>query len=110
MLLFPKLFKSKQLKAERGYSDPKTFVRDDGSEVLHGEDWKQRKEELWHRSEYRCEVRSPLRCQKEAVHPHHLEKRSVYRDDRMENLLAVCAFHHEKFHPEKQPRWGEGSK
>jgi hypothetical protein len=45
-----------QRKEELCYSDQKTYVRMDGSEVLFGEDWKQRKAELWERCHRRCEM------------------------------------------------------
>jgi len=40
------LNKDAELKEQRGYTNPKSFVRNDGSEVLKGEDWKRRKMEL----------------------------------------------------------------
>lgn len=90
----------------RKFKSKYSFLRFDGSEVLYEEDWDDRKNELWERSGYRCEaIGSYARCQKEAVHPHHIVKRSVLRDDRLKNLLAVCERCHRKFHPEKQLRW-----
>src|SRR5690349_10812702 len=48
------------LKAARGYTDPSTVVRRDGSEVLKGKDWERRKEELRNRSKGMCEMKSIL--------------------------------------------------
>jgi len=97
------------LKAQRGYTDPSTYVRRDGSEKLVGEDWRRRVEELRERSGGRCEKRfflpdSPrvlLRCSREARDPHHRVKRSTRRDDRLSNLEALCAAHHDELDPRK---------
>src|ERR1700751_4012080 len=47
--------RDEDLKRQRGYSDPSSFVRRDGSEVLKGADWKKRVAELRERSGGRCE-------------------------------------------------------
>ena len=98
------LFKDAKLKAERGYVDPKSYVRNDGSEVLHGRDWTARKKELWERCNGRCYY-----CRQEAVDAHHLVKRSEGRDDRLQNLIGLCREHHRQMHPEKEPRWSKRS-
>src|SRR5689334_7668382 len=83
------------LKASRGYSDPSSFVRHDGSEVLKGEDWKQRKEQLRLRSGGKCEMYTVLGlshsswCEGLASEPHHIVRRSIKRDDRMTNLAYL---------------------
>ena len=47
-----KVPKSPELKAERGYSDPKSVVWADGREWLRGQDWLERKRELLKRSKW----------------------------------------------------------
>jgi hypothetical protein len=94
-----------EAKKRLGYKHPKSKVRFDGSEVLHGSDWKRRKEELWARCEGRCErivgvsndghYLLPIRCQASADDPHHIVPRSKGRDDRLSNLEALCRRHHE---------------
>lgn len=108
------LFRDKALKAERGYVDPKSYVRTDGSEVLYGRDWTQRKKELWKRCQGRCEWivdghPLPERCRNEANDPHHRIPRSKRRDDRLLNLAALCRMHHNLLDP-RRSRWGEGQK
>jgi hypothetical protein len=75
-----------------------SYIAKDGREVLCGLDWRERKNQLQSRCNGWCE-----RCHKaDAVHPHHVVKRSVARDDRLGNLLAVCESCHRALHPEKQ--------
>lgn len=83
-------------KKRRGYTDPKSFVRLDGSEVLHSEDWKRRKKELWFRCGGQCEYRYPngARCRGDCNDPHHVIPRWPKRDDRLENLMGACREHH----------------
>lgn len=112
------LFKSPELKAERGYVEAKSYVRNDGSEVLVGRDWTARKKELWERCGGRCEKQVPKgregkqilelskktvvfahpsyfeRCRSEAHDPHHKIPRWPKRDDRLSNLVALCRLHH----------------
>jgi len=92
-------------KRRRGYTDPKSFVRVDGSEVLFRKDWTRRKNELLVRSGGRCEQIVQVnhadgggweRCRSQAADPHHKVKRSKRRDDRLENLEALCRFHHDR--------------
>lgn len=91
-------------KARLGYTNPRSFVRLDGSEVLYGEDWKKRKQEIWERGAGRCErlicpggpSDAPMkRCQTEMHDPHHIIKRSKRRDDRTVNLVGLCRMHHD---------------
>jgi hypothetical protein len=104
--------RDEQEKIRRGYTDPSSYVRRDGSEKLVGEDWRRRVEELSERSGGRCEregvnpdqPRLFLRCSRKARDPHHKVKRSVRRDDRLSNLEALCEFHHDELDPRK-PRW-----
>lgn len=95
------LLKNPQKKAELCYSDPKSYVRDDGSEVLFGEDWRQRRDELRERSKGQCEQLigvdedgQEVYCSSEAADPHHIIPRSSLRDDRLSNLKALCRYHH----------------
>jgi hypothetical protein len=85
-------------KERRGYRDRDTIVWIDGRERLAGYDWRKRKKELAKRSEGRCELVNlgslVHRCTMRADDAHHLVKRSVLRDDRLENLLHVCRYHH----------------
>lgn len=98
-----RLKRDKQATEAARFRDPRSFVWKDGREQLVGLDWKMRKENLRQRAwdlgldEVRCEYRNSdgVRCRSEAADPHHIVKRSVHRDDRMSNLLAVCHFHHE---------------
>lgn len=100
------------------YLDPKSFMRSDGSEVLKGEDWVARKRELWERCGGQCEHMGDyfdigtekfekLRCPMQADDPHHVIRRSVKRDDRLSNLLALCRWHHES-KDSRKPRWSRG--
>lgn len=108
--------KSPELKTERGYTNPKSFVRPDGTEVLKGEDWAKRKDELWARAEGRCEHfiggRSIDRCQEDSGDPcHDPMPRHPKRDDRLSNLKFYCRRHHELTEPQREkrrPRFGEG--
>ena len=88
-----------ETKRKRGYVEAKSVVKMDGSERLVGRDWKRRKQELAARSGGRCEwVNSDgERCRSAARDPHHIIERSRHRDDRAENLLAVCGLHHDRF-------------
>src|SRR5438445_8650144 len=89
--------------AAQHYKDPKSYRTLDGREVLYRKDWEQRKLELWERCGGRCEYRLTwkqgrdtvgVRCQREANDPHHLRARSKGRDDRLNNLQALCRHHH----------------
>ena len=98
------LNKNPDLKAQRGYTDPKSFVRNDGSEVLRGEDWRRRKRELWQRCGGQCEYRyiNGARCRGDCNDPHHHpRKRWPVRDDRLENLVGLCREHHKLVDPRK---------
>lgn len=102
------------------YTNPDSFVRRDGSEVLKGEDWDKRKEELAQRSGGICEcpvivgggvrqltpgvVGTRSRCFNPARDPHHKIRRSRGRDDRLSNLEHLCGFHHDLLDPRK-PKW-----
>lgn len=100
-------------KQRRGYTDPRSFVRRDGSEVLHGVDWIRRKQELGERSGGRCEQEvcpagpsdAPMeRCKSQADDPHHKVPRSKKRDDRLSNLEHLCRWHHDLL-DRRKPRW-----
>lgn len=105
-------------KARRGYTDPRSYVRRDGSEVLKGEDWQRRVAELAERSGGRCEEeivradnpRMPLWCINVARDPHHKIKRSLYRDDRLTNLAHLCGWHHDEKDGRKPRFSARGSK
>jgi len=107
----------KQATAARRFEDDRSKILKDGREILYGKDWKQRKAELWRRCGGECEQYTFIGafsnpphaeyapCRNEAIDSHHLEKRSIKRDDRLQNLKALCAFHHKLQHPEKQVHW-----
>jgi hypothetical protein len=89
----------------RCFKDPKSYVCPDGREILHGEDWEERKFELLKRCHGQCEymmvrmrlnIEEPthVRCSREAADPHHNVLRSIKRDDRLDKLTALCRHHH----------------
>ena len=90
------------LTLSRCFKDPKSYVCPDGREILHGEDWEERKFELLKRCHGQCEyiivgdtiTSQRLRCSREAADPHHNTLRSVRRDDRLDKLTALCRHHH----------------
>ncbi len=47
-----------------------------------------------------------LRCRADADDAHHVIRRSVKRDDRLENLKALCRYHHDLLDSRKT-RFGE---
>jgi 5-methylcytosine-specific restriction endonuclease McrA len=96
--------KDPQLKLERGYRCRDTFVRPDGSEVLCGNDWRRRKQELLKRSDGHCEVCNMF-FDTNQMHPHHIRHRWPVRDDRLENLQALCYWCHREAHADREPRW-----
>jgi len=100
---------------DRHFVDAESRVMLDGRELLFGKDWDARKEELAQRSRGFCEAKDqPLPegkyCLGLGQHPHHVIPRSEKRDDRLSNLLHVCAEHHRSFHPEKQTRFTQKEK
>jgi hypothetical protein len=113
--------KSPELKAARGYTCPKSFVRPDGSEVLFEEDWEVRKGELWERAKGQCEwylfgedanlpeTNEPgyfliPRCQETSGDPCHIVPRHPRRDDRLSNLKFYCRHHHNFTEPQREKR------
>lgn len=94
-------------KKRRGYVELKSKVYRDGREWLVGKDWDQRRWELLRRCGGRCEniiQQFPIiiPCFRDAEDPHHVVLRSELRDDRMSNLLAVCAGCHRKLDREQR--------
>ena len=94
--------KDTDAKVRLGYVEPKSVVWLDGREKLAGRDWEARKRELWERCGGKCEFIMPIfggtahvRCRQVANDPHHKIRRSVSRDDRLANLMALCRFHHD---------------
>jgi hypothetical protein len=103
--------KSPELKAERGYTCPKSFVRPDGSEVLFEEDWEVRKGELWERAKGQCEYWTTVepyylfRCDETSGDPcHDPIPRHPRRDDRLSNLKFYCRHHHNLTEPQREKR------
>ena len=82
-------------KQRRGYTNPRSYVRLDGSEVLHGEDWRARVEELRNLANYKCQRYAKLGrehgdgCTGWGIEPHHIIRRSVRRNDQMSNLALL---------------------
>jgi hypothetical protein len=113
------LSRDPELKRQRGYTDPKSYVRNDGSEVLYREDWKRRKREIWERGNGKCErivshtwvdqTETIERCRNEMKDPHHIKPRSKGRDDRASNLIGLCRLHHDLL-DERKPRWTKSTK
>jgi hypothetical protein len=92
-----KISKDQYLKRDRGYTNAKSFVREDGSEVLHKEDWKKRKHELWFRCGGQCEYVYPnsnARCRADCQDAHHIKPRWPVRNDELKNLMGICREHH----------------
>lgn len=79
-------------KVRRGYRDPKTIVWVDGRERLEGYDWTKRVREVKRIAGGQCERLSrlghphALGCRDIGQDAHHIEKRSILRDDRASNL------------------------
>ena len=107
-----KIGRDKQLKAERGYANPKSVVWADGREKLAGSDWANRKYALLIRSKGKCERTAILgkphaeRCSGAAEEPHHIISRWHSRDDRLSNLAALSAACH-RAEDKRQPRWSK---
>lgn len=91
----------RQLTEQRQFVERRSYVCRDGREVLTGLDWQRRLQQLRNRCQGRCEYifktadGEEMRCARPAQDPHHIKLRSKGRDDRMENLLAVCRHHHQ---------------
>jgi hypothetical protein len=101
----------RDLTLAMNFIDHRSYVTLDGRQVLYGEDWAARKKALWERSGGRCEAQleilggvTPWRCTREATEPHHVIRRHIQRDDRMQNLQALCHEHHAML-DERKPRW-----
>lgn len=99
----------------RRFLDARSYVTPDRREILYGEDWSNRKHELWLRGEGRCEyiVTTSLgfsrgRCEQEMQDPHHVIRRSERRDDSLSNLIGLCRFHHDQ-QDRRKTRFGEGA-
>lgn len=108
--------RDEQATAAKHFKDPGSFVFKDGREWLEGEDWDNRRFELLQRARGQCEYTwcpagpsdAPMnRCFKDAQDPHHKILRSIARDDRMSNLLAVCRPHHDKLTAEQRKQHGK---
>lgn len=113
------LCKDREATKARHFANEKSHVRFDEAEILYGNDWKQRVAELLARCGGQCEYMIPVfdfatmppsfkgynRCSNEARDPDHIVRRSRKRDDRLQNLQALCGMHHEGKHPEKRPMW-----
>ena len=73
------------------FKDAKSFVYPDGRLWLVGKDWDDQRFNLLKRSHGQCEnIVKGQRCKYPCADPHHKILRSIERDDRLSNLLAVC--------------------
>ena len=89
-------------KQRRGYTNPRSFVRLDGSEVLHGIDWIERVCAVQERANNQCEATNHAElCGRLGSDAHHVIPRSRGRDDRMSNLLWLSRFCHIAEDPRK---------
>lgn len=106
--------RDRQATIDKQFLDPRSYVTLDGREVLYGEDWKARVEDLRLRSGGYCEWQyvklsikdQVVRCSSQAQDPHHVKPRSKGRDDRLENLQALCRYHHDLL-DKRKPRWSK---
>ena len=100
------------LTKDARFVDKGSLVLLDGREILQGEDWSRRKDELLERSKGQCEYMIPSpggfeRCRRRAEDPHHIIPRGsngVDRDDRLLNLKALCRRHHD-LQDRRKPQW-----
>jgi len=80
-----------KLRHEVGsYVDPHSYVALDGTEHLYGEDWTRRRWEVYDRDEHRC-VRCGKMLEFHQAEIDHKIPRSKCRDDRLQNLVTLCA-------------------
>ena len=80
----------------RRHSRSRTRTLPDGREVLRGAAYERRRHEVLERDDYTC-----VHCGSEYfVEVHHKQKRSILRDDRMDNLVTLCISCHSKEHQE----------
>jgi 5-methylcytosine-specific restriction enzyme A len=82
-----------------GKKRSKTFP--DGRERLNVLDWRQRRREVWERDGGECRGcgrKFGLRD----CHVHHVQHRSVRRDDRAANLILLCPSCHFRLHEEER--------
>jgi len=88
-------------------SDKESFVSIDSDLYLHGTDWEAQKARVWLRDKGKCQL-CKKSCYDGIADPDHIVKRSKGGDDSLGNLRTVHRECHEKRHPEKQVRFGEG--
>jgi len=101
----------------RNFADPMSHIMRDGREILYRDDYKQRVREVLERDGGKCqcmiemnyagETFAHVPCGEPASVAHHKIKRSKGRDDRAENLVSLCHYHHDAIHKEFKPRFGE---
>ena len=65
----------------------------DGREILRGDAYRARRQEALERDQHRC-----VRCGSCGLQVHHRVKRSVARDDRLQNLETLCERCHDNEH------------
>jgi hypothetical protein len=96
------------------FKDKRSYIASDQREILFGEDWKQRKYELLKRSLGQCERFTVLGrvhdawCRGEGGEPHHIKRRSVSRDDRLDNLANLSHWCHSA-EDLRKPQWTKRS-
>ena len=60
---------------------------------LASEEWQELREDVLDRARNRCEL-----CNRDAEHIHHIKYPKYFKDDNINNLLAVCNICHRKLH------------
>ena len=91
-------------ECRRAFRSRKTHVTvlADGREILRGSYYRARREEVLARDQYQC-----VRCGTGyKLQVHHRVKVEIARDDRMSNLLTLCAECHTKEHLGEEPCCG----
>ena len=77
------------LTAAAQFKDQRSYVRADGAEFLFGQDWLDRRAQVWRKDRHCCRLcgRQLALFQGECD---HIKPRSLGGDDRIENLRFIC--------------------
>ena len=94
------------------FADKRSYIHASGRWVLYGLDWQRQVKQLAKRCKGQCEYLIPVdfenlcweRCLRQAHDPHHIIQRSKGRDDRLDNLQALCRHHHNMM-DRRKPLW-----
>jgi 5-methylcytosine-specific restriction endonuclease McrA len=93
------LFRGQSLRRKTritSHSRSRTRTLPDGREILSGYRYEIRRRQVLQRDEFRCVACGSYN----SVAVHHRHKRSLGRDDRMDNLATLCAECHRAEHLE----------